>query len=138
MLVLLLLCGTAANAAEVACIDNPRRVGSCRVVHGRYSYWQGFPSARIWVIGTRKMIGVLMDEGIEGIPEYFGKNVLWNDNLFGDFYVCSLFEEPQDEHMEAACIQSWRNLVLQDRKDPTKPVRRLKVGPAPSWPAEAK
>jgi hypothetical protein len=33
-------------------------VAKCFVVHGRLSFYNGAPSARIWKIGTKRILGV--------------------------------------------------------------------------------
>ena len=135
----IVLCPALAQAADTECIANPKRVGACRVVHGRFSLWQGFPPARIWVVGTKKYIGLLRDSGIDDTPTYLERQAFWDNNIYGDFYVCTILDEPPAGHMESACLQTGRNLVLEKgRNEAVRPVKKIPDGPAPKWPEEPK
>jgi hypothetical protein len=124
------------GAAEPTCIDHPKRVGECRAVHGRLSYWNGTPTPRIWPVGTKRMLGVT--SGWEGSLPAGLEAILSPDiNLYGDFWVCSLFDPPEEGVMESVCVHTWRNLVEEQRDLRTGrvgTVRRLPSGTRPKWP----
>jgi hypothetical protein len=129
------LAATVASApappAEPTCARHPSRVGECRGVHGRLSLANGNPSERIWPVGTTRILGVT-GRFEQSLPQYLREVVTWDVNLYGDFWVCPLFDRPRPGHMEFVCVHSWRNLVKEDRT--THSVTRIPMGPAPEWP----
>jgi hypothetical protein len=128
---------TSVSAAETDCTKNPNRVAPCRAVHGRLSLWNGSPPERIWVVGTRRILGVTgRSEG--SLPPYLQKQLNWDGDIYGDFWVCPLFDPPKPGHMEFVCVHSWRNLILEDTvSDGANPrIKRIPAGPAPKWPGK--
>lgn len=124
------------RAAEPACIDHPKRVGECRAVHGRLSYWNGAPTPRIWPVGTKRMLGVT-SEWDGSLPAGLEAVMSPDINLYGDFWVCTLFDPPADGVMERVCVYSWRNLVEEQRHMQTQrvgAVRKVAAAGAPRWP----
>jgi len=127
--VLCLLVGSLpASAQSLPCQESPLRVGECRVVHGRFSYWNGSPAGRIWVIGTNRILGV--NDWDADLPEYLGANVWSTDKLYGDFHVCP-FEVQKAGEMQMVCIQSWANVVRERTGDGKRTLRRIPPGPSP-------
>lgn len=63
----LLMCGVSAVAAldddsvNSACRTDKRVMAACFSVHGRLSNWNGNPTQRIWIIGTKRVLGVRVD-----------------------------------------------------------------------------
>src|SRR5215813_11195481 len=123
--------GASAGAYDPGCLTNPNRVGACRPVHGRLSLWNGSPGERIWVVGTNRLLGVT-GRGEDSLPPYLAKQLTGTDReLYGDFWVCTLFDPPKERHMESVCVHTWRNLVLQELPADDSPpvVRRISAGP---------
>ncbi len=88
-------------------------VAPCYKVHGRLSYYNGTPSTRIWIVGTRRMLS------LPGEDRELPANVKallkdFDDNIFGDFIVCPL-REYQKGHMQAVFVKSASHLV--DRRE---------------------
>jgi hypothetical protein len=92
----------------------------CRTVHGRMELWNGAPSVRIWVVGTKRVLGVAQQEAsFKDLP--FAVRQIWTGAdadkdwataIYGDFEVCPLAAE-RAGHMQAvrlidATHLSWR------------------------------
>jgi hypothetical protein len=62
----------------------------------------------------------------------------WGSNLYGDFWVCPLFNKPAEGRMEFVCIHAWRNLVLETpaTEGRTRIVQRIAARPSPAWPED--
>ena len=137
MLRLALLAAGAVTLAPIVaaaeCADDPDRVGSCRAVHGRLFFSNGAPSARIWIVGTRRILGVT-GRREASLPDYLQRQLSWEAPLYGDYWVCPLFNPPRQGHMEFVCIHSWRNLVRTDEDKKEAVATRVPTGPAPPWP----
>jgi hypothetical protein len=123
----------AMSPSTGGCADHPERVTSCRTVHGRLSFSNGAPSTRIWVVGTKRVLGVT-GRMEASLPEYLLNQLTWDTFLYGDYWVCPLYKAPREGHMELVCIHTWRNLVREDFGGATPGVRRIPSGPAPEWP----
>jgi len=88
------------------CEQSPAVVAKCFVVHGRLSFYNGAPSARIWKIGTKRILGVHNSV----LPGELGlKMGNFNTEAFGDFRVCPLTRE-QPGVMQIVCIASAKNV----------------------------
>lgn len=101
------------------CAADPDLVAKCFVVHGRLSFWNGSPSTRIWVIGTKHMLGVsdeVLPDNVNQMTDGF------DTQIYGDFRVCP-FNELKPGAMQSVCVDSAKNLVAKPReqkKDPEK------------------
>ena len=102
------------------CKGSPSIVGPCFVIHGRYSYANGSPSSRIWIIGTKRRLGVDDFENanndrpeVPWIPENLEARSGPGIDVFGDFEVCPLSKEKPGE-MQFACVESATHLVIKD------------------------
>ena len=114
LLCLVLLCLSTAAAAEEEnnkCEGRPDIVNSCFSIRGRLSYSNGSPSARIWRVGTHRMLGIHNDELPKEIED---KMLNFDTELWGEFKVCP-FTQEQPEHMQFVCVESWRNLKAKQR-----------------------
>jgi hypothetical protein len=123
LLVGLPIVAVPAHAADPAprCADSPRRVGACFTVHGRVTSCTAVPSVRIWIIGTKRILGV---EDGNGNPA--GDNLLpgeLEDELstpapcskagFGDFTVCPLTPNVPGI-MQRVCVVSVSKIILKE------------------------
>jgi len=59
LILTILLAVDFAYAADFwICSDENKIIGECSEVHGRISFSNGNPSVRIWVVGTKRMLGI--------------------------------------------------------------------------------
>jgi hypothetical protein len=99
------------------CREHPEVKPPCFIVHGRLSWWNGSPAARIWIVGTKRMLGVSDGHslgGFEQMPEDVLKKLAWGANVFGDYEFCP-FTESKAGVMQLGCIQSGKNLRVEKR-----------------------
>lgn len=81
-------------------------VAKCFIVRGRLGFYNGAPSARIWIIGTKRLLGVHEDI----LPdELSSKMTSFGMQAFGDFRVCPLTPEKPGV-MQIVCIVSTKNI----------------------------
>jgi hypothetical protein len=102
-----LLLFSAANAACQSCKSDPKVVAACFTVHGKMYNANGGSVARIWKIGTKRVLGVTRDLP-ENPESYRGSD--FDDVLYGDFLVCPYTKE-QAGVMQPVCVESAKNLV---------------------------
>lgn len=85
-------------------------------VHGRLSLYNGTPSFRIWVIGTKRILGVSQaPPEIPYMPIQLERLVTWENFVFGDFTIVAQTKDTPGE-MRMVRIVSARNLVITDEK----------------------
>jgi hypothetical protein len=103
---------SAAQDQSPSCEGRSEIVASCFSVRGRLSYWNGTPSARIWRVGTHRVLGIHHDE----LPKEIEARMSGFDTeLWGDFRVCP-FTHQQPGHMQFVCVESWRNIKVRQRQ----------------------
>ena len=112
LLAALLLVALPARAQEPsACAASPNLVGKCFTVHGRLTTCTGVPNARIWIVGTKRILGVadakddvagdgLLPGALE--DEMFG-SAPCSKAAFGDYTVCPL-EPDRPGVMRHVCV----------------------------------
>lgn len=110
--------------AFLACLALPVTASSaeCRLVRGRMSLWNGTPSVRIWVVGTKRILGVVQqDETFGDLPENVrkawaanGNDAMWSSDLFGDFRVCPRTQD-KPGRMQSVVVKEASRLRLQAR-----------------------
>jgi hypothetical protein len=106
-----LLASSLLDAAGHPCSQSAEIVDTCFDVHGRLSFWNGAPSARIWRVGTSRMLGIHHDE----LPvELASQMTTFDTEAWGDFRVCP-FTKERTGHMQMVCIDSWRNIRFRER-----------------------
>lgn len=99
--------GAVGGASWRTCENDPDIVAACFIVHGRLSFWNGTPSARIWRIGTKRMLGVYDDI----LPGTLGLSLHgFDDAVFGDFYVCP-FRRQRPSAMQFVCVESVKHVT---------------------------
>jgi hypothetical protein len=82
---------SAAAAPQPPCKNSPKLMGACYVVHGRATYGNGTPALRIWLVGTKRMLGVTADKIADDSDDPIVPKQLVFDpskKAFGDFEVC--------------------------------------------------
>src|SRR6185437_1106699 len=74
------------DSVNPPCKAERRVVAACFKVHGRLSNWNGNPGQRIWIIGTKRMLGVRGDTHLpKALASRMGD---FEDVATGDFEVC--------------------------------------------------
>ncbi|HVA71577.1 MAG TPA: hypothetical protein VNF02_00595 [Candidatus Limnocylindrales bacterium] len=97
--------GAVAKGPWRTCRTDPDIVAACFIVRGRLSFWNGTPLARIWRIGTKRMIGVHDDV----LPGSLDLNMDWDVEAVGDFFLCP-FTREKPGAMQFVCIDSAKNV----------------------------
>jgi hypothetical protein len=115
---LLLLCGTAAMAAEAGqtCRTSHNLVGACFTVHGRL--FNGPSGVRLVLNETGRVLAVLdrqaARQGNEIIPDFV--RALFppdsSGSIEGDYVVCP-FDRTHLDRIQAVCIEHASRLVAQ-------------------------
>jgi hypothetical protein len=75
-------------------------------VHGRLTYYNGNPSCRIWVIGTKRLLGVRESgDEVAYMPKELRDLMSWDREIFADFVV-----EPLTPYKQGSCrwFESYR------------------------------
>jgi hypothetical protein len=95
--VLALLSGSGALYADKA--------GSAFTVHGRLSFYNGTPSFRIWIVGTKRILGIRQHGNEQpDVPKDLRDLISLDRDVFADFTV-----EPLT-HSEPGVMQTVRVL----------------------------
>src|ERR1017187_1862506 len=57
-------------------------------VHGRLCYYNGTPSARIWIVGTKRVLGINQTgDEVPSMPHALHDLMSWDREVFADFIV---------------------------------------------------
>lgn len=101
----------AKGAIDMAsgCKANPALVGSCFVVRGRLSAYNGTPTFRIWPIGTHRLIGVVPSEDPRSLPAELRGVATFDRDVFGAFTVCP-FTKHKPNVMQFGCVEAVRSI----------------------------
>lgn len=100
-----------------ACATRADVVGPCVTLRGRLSFWNGVPSARIWPVGTRRLLGVRHDvlpPALVGWMNTVAPQRGSNPEVWAIFTVCPLTRD-EVGHMQFVCIDAWRAPSLRAR-----------------------
>jgi hypothetical protein len=104
--------GKLVQGPSHTCTSDPDLVDACFTVHGRLNFANGNPTARIWRIGTKRILGT-----DDILPGSLGLKMDFGVEAYGDFYVCPFTPERRGE-MRSVCIESAQNVIYKDyRKD---------------------
>ncbi len=114
----ILLASLSLAESERSCTANPYQVAPCFTVHGRLTVYVGSPSARIWRIGTKRILGVSERYGqVRQMPQSLEEKLKPDVAIDGDFEVCP-FTKDRPGEMQLVCIESASNLVVKRTNDP--------------------
>ena len=95
-----------------SCAADARISDPCYTVHGRLSLWNGSPALRIWIVGTKRVLGVsegrFAPDGYESLPSGFPKPE-WGMNYYGNYTVCP-FEKDRPGAMRLVCLSTAANV----------------------------
>jgi hypothetical protein len=86
----LLMGGVASEPPPTAAAQTtaPADASTPRTVHGRLRYYLGTPTARIWIVGTKRILGVAESgDGSSTLPKNLRDLMSWERDLFADFIV---------------------------------------------------
>jgi hypothetical protein len=116
LLILLMLIGIGPNAmAQGLCGCGAKSgVGPAFKVHGRLSAWNGTPALRIWIVGTKRVLGVHGEASDQSLPANLKAidESFFENHVFGDFEVCPL-TKTHPGAMQIVCIKSASSLVIK-------------------------
>ena len=104
----------------LACRANPERVDACRVVRGRMTIANGNPTFRVWIVGTRRIVGVHgpslgETERLDILPAAVRAALRadpFGTQVFGDYEICPLTRE-RPGWMQMVCLASASRLAVQ-------------------------
>ena len=117
----------ANQAARAIPCKTTENAMSCYWTHGRFSYYNGTPTFRLWKVGTHRLLGLwsgpsgdreTADPDALELPAELSKYrfEMLKGRTFGDWEVCPL--EPQKAgHMQSACVEAVRNVVILGHDD---------------------
>jgi hypothetical protein len=118
--------GTGDSSKRKIPCKTPANAVSCYWIHGRLSAYNGTPEIRLWKIGTSRLMGIYSGPSVDrqsldnenpelpaNIQERF---VFFSNQVFADFEVCPL-EPKRRGWMQAACIESAKNIVVKEPKE---------------------
>ena len=118
-----------AEQRTIAC-KTPAIAALCFTTHGRLRYGNGSPSLRLWQIGTHHEFGIYsnlaglqcdltgqcQDDDSPHLPANletaFNVPNPYDPVIYADFEVCPL-ERHIERHMQAACIQSAKHIIVK-------------------------
>ena len=120
VLALGLLAALPAQAED--CAASPLRTGACFTVHARLTTCAGIPNATLWIVGTKRILGVA---DVRGRPNGDGllppaleremfSSTPCSKAAFGDFTVCPLTPD-EPGIMRRVCVVAATRLVIRDR-----------------------
>ncbi len=117
----LLLMPMAAHAQSTDCAASKLVVGACVTVHGRMTSCNGVPNVRIWVVGTKRILGVADAAG-----NVAGEQVLTgtldkemstlppcSKAAWGDFTVCPL-TPVRPGVMQTVCLADAKKVTVKE------------------------
>jgi hypothetical protein len=102
----------AADDRNAVCRKDSRVIAACFTVHGRLSNWNGNPTQRIWVIGTKRMLGLRVDTSLPKVLE--GKLGDFDDEVYGDFEFCP-FTPERPGVMQVGCLAGVSHYQIKKR-----------------------
>jgi hypothetical protein len=95
----------------------------CVTRRGRLSSQNGIP-LRIWVIGTKRSVGVLETEVPASLEKYLELTSDDHSQVYGDSEICPL-EPAAPGRLQAVCVSGASRLVVQNLRR-TRPPFRLR------------
>jgi hypothetical protein len=112
---LLLLIGLLSIGAEETkrepCRANPDLVGPCMPMRGRIGVANGAYWAKIWKVGTKRILGIHRDIPLpQNLQDALGGR--WDVVVIGDFVVCP-FTKDIPGHMQSVCVESAAHLRVK-------------------------
>jgi len=103
----------ASDTDVPSCRKDPRVVAACYTVHGRLNNWNGNPTRRIWIVGTKRMLGLRDGTGLPGALEKPLSD--FDHEVYGDFEFCP-FTPQKSGVMQVGCLATVSNYRIKPRK----------------------
>jgi len=103
----------ASDTEAPACRKDPRVTAACYIVHGRLSNWNGNPTRRIWIIGTKRILG--LRDGTELPPALEKPLSDFDHEVYGDFEFCP-FTPQKSGVMQVGCLAAVSNYQIKARE----------------------
>jgi hypothetical protein len=116
----------AADPSGWRCTGTP--VEACVTRRGRLSSQNGI-ARRIWVIGTKRTVGVSETVVPASIEKYLEMTSDDHSQVYGDFEICPL-EPDAPGRMQSVCVSGASRLVVQNLRRPRPPFRLRSTWPA--------
>jgi hypothetical protein len=107
------LLAVASDTENLSCRNDPRVVAACYSVHGRISNWNGNPTRRIWVLGTKTIVGLREDAPMPKVLE--DSLTTFDVEGYGDFQFCP-FTTQKPGAMQVGCVAKVANYQVKPRK----------------------
>jgi hypothetical protein len=105
------------------CARRIQLAGPCTTVHGRLQFTNGTPGLRVWVVGTKRVLGLAGEEGAELLPDQLRALLADGVALYGDFAICPVTRSDPGV-MQTICIQAGRRLVRSEERAGRRMVTR--------------
>src|SRR5687768_11767318 len=102
--------GDAADLSGWRCTATP--VEACVTRRGRLSSQNGI-ALRIWLIGTKRSVGVSETEIPASVGKYLEMTSDDHSQVYGDFEICPL-ERDAPGRMRSVCVSAASRLVVQN------------------------
>lgn len=84
-------------------------------VHGRLTYCNGNPSCRIWIVGTKRLLGVQESgDEVADMPKALKDLMSWDREIFADFVVEPLTSQKPGV-MQIVRIVSASKIIVTDK-----------------------
>lgn len=83
------------------------------------SFYNGNPTVRIWLPGTKRMLGISQGrfylQDYVNVPEELVRRLSWETAMFANFTVCP-FTDDRPGEMRMICVESAENISIKERK----------------------
>ena len=113
-LLLFLNPGELLSRESCGCAGEFKVVGPAFKVRGRLSAWNGNPTFRIWVVGTKRMLGIR--QGTEMPNDLQALLGSFETEVTGDFVVFPLTRQKEGV-MQIVCVSKASNLLKRSRSN---------------------
>ena len=104
---------------QTTLVKSPKK-GETVSFHGRLCYTNGGCAARIWRIGTKRILCVLQDKNKRYLPKNIEHWLTWDTNIYADFTVEYVGDDKEGEEASVYLL-SAKHIVVEDLKDPDRP-----------------
>jgi hypothetical protein len=112
-----------ACAAKKPCRLHPGLHGACFRVRGRLSAYNGAPTARIWPVGSARLLGVSEQRFAEpevcNLPDAVARLLSFDRDVFADFVLCP-FTPDEPGVMRLVCVDSATHVSVRARSSPSR------------------
>jgi hypothetical protein len=86
-------------------------------VHGRLTYYNGNPSCRIWIVGTKRLLGVReSSDEMSDMPKELRRMMSWDREIFADFAVETLTPYKQGVMQMVRIVAAYKIVVTENDK----------------------